>query len=97
MVPCTLGIHHGDRSPLAYPEAVSLGPKYTAFTIQAELLQPRLQKLPRFYPFLILAAFGFGLIRAEKYMSLYRFYMQLLSFFTKSFSGVLAHLYLIAD
>ena len=65
-IPGPLGVDDGDRPFVADPQAVCLGSLDSALLREPQLLQPLLEVVPRFKRLLESAAFGLGLVTAEK-------------------------------
>src|SRR5690606_5374452 len=66
VIPCSLGIYHGDRPLLADPQAVGFGAVDPPAPREAQLVEPTLQVVPGLQPGLERAALGFALIGAEE-------------------------------
>ena len=65
-VPGTFRVDDGNRTTFADAEAVGFGAKDAALLGELQLLETSLQERPCGEAALLLAAFGFGLIAAEK-------------------------------
>ena len=68
-VPGTIWVHDGNRSTLADAKTVRLGSQNAALFGELQFLQAPLQEIPRGEATLLLTAFRFRLIAAEKDMT----------------------------
>ena len=66
VIPRAIRIHHGNRPRFADAQAVGFGAKDAALFGELQLLETPLQKIPCGKATVLVAAFGFGLIAAEK-------------------------------
>src|SRR5690606_4690326 len=66
VIPCSLGIYHGDRPLLADPQAVGFGAVDPPAPREAQLVGPPLKEFPAPHPGPGPAALGFALIGPEE-------------------------------
>lgn len=69
-IPNALGVNHRNRAIHAKPEAICLGPRNAPWSAEPQFVQSPLKIVPRGQSLVSSAAFGLGLIGADKDMPL---------------------------